>query len=203
MNVAVLASGKGTNFEAIVRAVKKRRLKGVRIKLLISDKKDAFVRKRARKHKVKEMFIDPKRFKSRVLFDREVIRILKREKIGLIVLAGFMRILSPYFVRVFRNRILNIHPALLPSFKGECAIERAYKYGVKVTGVTVHFVDNDIDHGPIILQKAIDIREGEPLKFLERRIHRLEHRLYPEAIEMFIRARLKIRGRKVKFIRKL
>ena len=200
MNIAVLASGNGTNFEAIVRSVEKGKLKNATIKFLISDKKDAFVLNRAEKHKIKSLFIDPKRFKSRILFDKEIVRILKKERIGLVVLAGFMRILSPYFVKAFKNKILNIHPALLPSFKGKSAIKEAYEYGVKVTGVTIHFVDNGVDHGPIIFQKALKIKEKESLDSLEIRIHRLEHRLYPEAIKLFIQRRLKVSGRKVTII---
>jgi len=200
MNIAVLASGNGTNFEAIVSSVEKGKLKNATIKLLISDKKDAFVLKRAEKHKIKSLFIDPKIFESRILFDKEIVRIFRKEKIGLVVLAGFMRILSPYFVKAFKNKILNIHPALLPSFKGKSAIKEAYEYGVKVTGVTIHFVDNGVDHGPIIFQKALKIKEKESLDSLEIRIHRLEHRLYPEAIKLFIQRRLKVSGRKVTII---
>ena len=197
MNIAVLASGNGTNFEAIVRSSRRGKLRGVKVKLLICDRKDAFVYERARKYKIKSLFINPKEFSSRVLFDKEVVRIIREDKVELVVLAGFMRILSPYFVRAFRGRILNIHPALLPSFKGASAIEDAHKYGVKITGVTVHFVDNDVDHGPIILQEALRIKEGESLESLEKRIHRLEHKLYPEAIKLFVHGRLKIKGRKV------
>jgi len=200
MNIAVLASGNGTNFEAVVRSAEKGKLRNAKIKILISDKEKSFVQKRAKKHNIKSVFVDPKRFSSRTLFDKEVVRILRKEKIRLVVLAGFMRILSPYFVKAFKNRILNIHPALLPSFKGESAIKKAYKYGVKVTGVTVHFVDNDVDHGPIIFQEALKIKEGESLESLEKRIHRLEHKLYPEAIKLFIQGCLKVRGRKVAII---
>ncbi|OPX29644.1 MAG: phosphoribosylglycinamide formyltransferase [Candidatus Omnitrophica bacterium 4484_171] len=200
MNIAVLASGNGTNFEAVVRSAEKGKLRNAKIKILISDKEESFVQKRAKKHNIKSVFVDPKGFSSRTLFDKEVVRILRKEKIRLVVLAGFMRILSPYFVKAFKNRILNIHPALLPSFKGESAIKKAYKYGVKVTGVTVHFVDNDVDHGPIIFQEALKIKEGESPESLEKRIHRLEHKLYPEAIKLFIQGRLKVRGRKVAII---
>jgi len=196
MNIAVLASGRGTNFEAIAKAVKKGFIRA-KLKLLITDKENAGVRERAKKFAVKDIFIDPKNFKTRKGFDREVVRILKKEKINLVVLAGFMRIITPYFVKAFKNRILNIHPAILPSFKGVGAIERAYNYGVKVTGVTVHLVDEGVDTGPIILQEALKIREKESLQSLEERIHKLEHRLYPLAVKLFLERRLKIKGRKV------
>ena len=195
-NIAVLASGRGTNFEAIAKAVKRGFIRA-KLKLLITDKENAGVRERAKKFAVKDIFIDPRNFKSRQDFDREVVRILKKEKINLVVLAGFMRIITPYFVKAFKNRILNIHPAILPSFKGVGAIERAYNYGVKVTGITVHFVDEGVDTGPIILQEALKIREKESLQSLEERIHKLEHRLYPLAVKLFSEKRLKIKGRKV------
>jgi phosphoribosylglycinamide formyltransferase-1 len=200
MNIAILASGSGTNFEAIVKAVKRGRIRGVKVKLLITDKKDAYVRVRAKRFKVRDIFVNPQIFESREDFDRELVRILKREKIQLVVLAGFMRILSPYFVRSFKNRILNIHPAILPAFRGTHAIERAYKYGVKLTGVTVHFLDEKVDHGPIILQGAVKVKTGESLEDLEARIHRLEHKLYPEAIRLFAKRRLRIKGRKVQIL---
>jgi len=197
MNIAVLASGNGSNFEAIAKAVKSRYLKA-KVKLLITDKQKAFVRKRARKFKIKDIFINPKDYSLRVNFDKELVKILQKERIDLIVLAGYMRILSPYFVKRYKNRILNIHPALLPSFKGEQAIERAFAYGCKITGVSVHFVDEKVDHGPIILQDAVVITKGLGLKELERKIHCLEHKLYPLAIKLFVEGRLKVSGRHVK-----
>ncbi|MCD6583630.1 MAG: phosphoribosylglycinamide formyltransferase [Candidatus Omnitrophica bacterium] len=200
MNIAILASGRGSNFQAIVRAVKERKIREAKVKLLITDKEDAYVRIRAKRLGVKDIFVDPKKFKTRQDFDREIVKILNKERIELVVLAGFMRILTPYFVRKFKNRVLNIHPALLPAFKGTDVIQRAYNYGVKVTGVTIHFVDEKVDHGPIVMQKALEIKEGESLEELEERIHRLEHKMYPEVISLFIKGKLKIRGRHVKII---
>jgi phosphoribosylglycinamide formyltransferase-1 len=115
----------------------------------------------------------------------------------LIILAGFMRLLSPGFVALYRNKIINIHPAILPSFKGIDSIKKAYEYGCKVAGVTVHFVDEKTDHGPIILQEAVKIKTGMSLSGLERRIHRLEHKLYPLAVKLFVEGELKVRGRRV------
>jgi len=199
MNIAVLASGTGTNFEALCRVAKRGDIKG-KIKLLITNVKTSYVRKRAEEYNVPWFFVDPKQFKSRESFDKEIVRILKKEKVELVILAGFMRIITPSFVKAFKNRILNIHPALLPSFKGTDAINRAYKYGVKVTGVTVHFVDDRIDHGPVVFQKAVEIRENESVKDLEERIHRVEHILYPKAVSLFSQGKLLVKGRKV-FIR--
>lgn len=191
MNIAVLASGKGTNFEAIAKAVKRGYLKA-NLKLLLTDIKSAYVRTRAKRFGVPDIFINPKEFGSRLEFDKELARILRQEKINLVVLAGFMRILSPYFVEQFKNKILNIHPALLPAFRGEKAIERAFYSGVKITGVTVHFVDEKVDHGPIILQEALRINRSKGLKCLERKIHRLEHKLYPLAIKLVIEKKVKM-----------
>ena len=125
-------------------------------------------------------------------------KILRNEKIDLIVLAGYMRVLSSYFVKSFENKILNIHPAILPAFGGVDAIKRAYDYGCKLTGVTVHFVDEQVDHGPIILQAPIEIKKDMSLNKLEEEIHKLEHKLYPLAIKLFVNKRLKLRGRHVK-----
>jgi len=200
MNIAILASGKGTNFEAIVRAVKKGDIRNVQVKLLVTDREEAFVRKRARRLKIKEVFIDPSNFSFREDFEKALVRVLVREKVELVVLAGFMRILSSYFIKKFKNRILNIHPSLLPAFKGVNAIERACKYGVKITGVTVHFVDEKVDHGPIILQGAVKVKPGESPEDVEKKIHKLEHKLYPQAIKLLVEKRLKIKGRCVEII---
>ncbi|MFA5008851.1 MAG: phosphoribosylglycinamide formyltransferase [Candidatus Omnitrophota bacterium] len=196
MNIAILASGNGSNFEAIVKAAKRGYIKAS-INILITDKASAFVRQRAKRNKIKDLFIDPSKFKSRAEFDREVIKILKKEKIDLVVLAGFMRILSPEFVKMFKNKILNIHPAILPAFRGERAIGRALKYGCKITGVTVHFLDEKVDNGPVVLQKALEIKNGETLENLEKRIHKLEHKFYPLAVKLFTQGRLKIKNRNV------
>jgi phosphoribosylglycinamide formyltransferase-1 len=133
--------------------------------------------------------VDPKKFSSRVLMDKAIVSELKSFGVDFIVLAGYMRILSPYFVKTFRNKILNIHPALLPSFKGAHAIKDAFQAGVSSTGVTVHLVDDKVDHGPIIAQEALQIKRGDTLKTLEARIHKLEHKMYPKVIDLFARGK--------------
>lgn len=200
MNIAVFASGFGSNFQAIADAIKKGKIKKAKLKLLVTDRENSFARVRAKKMGIKDVFIDPGLFKKREEHEREIAKILKREEIELIVLAGYMRVLTGYLVKKYRNRILNIHPALLPAFKGVSGIEDAFKYGVKVTGVTVHFVDERVDHGPIILQEPVKIRDKDSLKSLEERIHKVEHTLYPEAIKLFVEGRLKIKGRKVEIL---
>jgi phosphoribosylglycinamide formyltransferase 1 len=199
VNIAVMASGEGTNLQAIIKAVREGEIKA-NLKLVIGDVKDAYCLKRAQEAKIRTVFIDPERLKDRESFDKEVIKYLKEERIDLVVLAGFMRILSPYMIKKYRNKILNIHPALLPSFKGKQAIREAYHYGVKVTGITVHFVNEEPDAGPVILQEAVEVRDDDTLESLEEKIHNIEHRLYPEAIRLFCENKLKIAGRKVKIL---
>ena len=199
MNFAVFASGRGSNLQAIIKAVKKGKIKA-NLALVLSDNKGAYALKRAKRAKIKTAVIDPKPFKSREEYDAEVIKVLEQEKIDLIVLAGFMRIISSVLIGHYQNKILNIHPALLPSFKGTHGIDEAFNYGVKVTGVTVHFIDDKMDHGPIILQGAVKIEENDTLETLETKIHKLEHKLYPEAIRLFVEGKIKVEGRKVKII---
>lgn len=196
MKIAVFASGRGTNLAAIIK-VKDKGLLNIDIVLVISDNKKALALKRAQRAGIKAVFIDPARFSAREEFEQEMIKALEQETVDLIVLAGFMRILSPGFVSRFANKIINIHPALLPSFKGAHAIKDAFDYGVKVTGVTVHFVDENMDHGPIIIQKALTLDKDETPESLEAKIHKIEHKIYPEAIGLFVQGRLKIEGRKV------
>ena len=156
MVFAVLASGNGSNLQAIINAAKKGKIKGT-LKVVISDKADAKALARARKAGVKKvLFVNPKDFLSREDYDDELVAILKKEKVGLVVLAGFMRILSPVFIKAFRNKVINVHPALLPAFKGAHAVKDALAYGVKATGVTVHFVVEQVDHGAIIAQGAVE-----------------------------------------------
>jgi len=198
-NLAVFASGRGTNFSAILRAIKKGKIKA-NLSLLICDNYQAGVIKRAKRADVKTVLVLRENFKSNKEFEEEIIKHLEGHKIDVIVLAGFMRLLSSDFVKRYYGKILNIHPALLPSFKGTYAIKDAFDYGVKVTGVTVHFVDEKMDHGPIILQEPVRIKEDDTLETLEKKIHRIEHQIYPEAIKLFIEGRLRIRERKVEII---
>ncbi len=199
MNIAVFASGRGTNLQAILNAIKKNKLKA-NLSLVLSDNKTALALKRAKRAGIKTVFLDPKLFPAREDFDREALKYLEEAKVDLVVLAGFMRIVSPVLTARFPDRIINIHPALLPSFKGTQAIKDAFLYGVKVTGVTVHFVDEKLDHGAIILQAALKIKDTDTLESLEARIHKLEHKLYPEAIRLIVENRLKISQRSVKIV---
>ncbi|MCX5695719.1 MAG: phosphoribosylglycinamide formyltransferase [Candidatus Omnitrophica bacterium] len=195
-NIAVFASGRGTNFKAIAQAIKRGKLK-VNLALLVCDNPKAAVLDKAKKLGVKACLIQREGFAQKKDFEDEIIKHLKNNKVELVVMAGFMRMLSPHFVAAYKNRIINIHPALLPSFKGSRAIKDAFDYGAKVSGVTVHFVDEAMDHGPIILQEEVALGESSTLKALEEKIHKVEHKLYPQAIKLITQGRVKLRGRRV------
>ena len=196
MNIAVFCSGSGTNLQAIVEAHKRGRIKAD-LKLVVSDAPDCFALTRAKKAGIKTLVVERKNFKSKDDFEGEILKSLKKEKIELIVLAGYMRMLSPDFVTAYKNKILNIHPALLPSFKGTHGIKDAFECGVKVTGPTVHFVTADMDAGPIILQSPVMAKENDTEETLADAIHREEHKIYPEAIRLFVEGKLRIEGKKV------
>lgn len=194
--LGVLISGSGTNLENIAVKIEEGRIPA-RIAVVISDRENAYGLVRARNHGLQAVFVDSQSFPDRVSYDRELIRILCENRVDLVVLAGYMRLVGPEFVEAFRNRILNIHPALLPSFPGTSGVADALAYGVKVTGVTVHFVDEGLDTGPIILQEAVPVLQGDDIESLHQRIHEVEYRLYPEAIRLFCQGRLKVDGRRV------
>ena len=196
MNIAVFASGRGTNFAAILKAVGAGQIKAD-LALLVSDNPGAQAIARAKKAGIKVALIKREDFASKKEFEAGMISALKENKIDLIVLAGFMRLFSAEFVRSYKGRIMNIHPSLLPAFKGTRGIKDAFDYGVKITGVSVHFVDEKLDHGPIILQAAVALTNSDTAATLAEKIHKLEHKLYPQAIKLFVEGKLKIKGRKV------
>ena len=197
MNIAVFCSGYGSNFQAIVDA-SKTRLFDASITIMVCDDKKAFALERAKKENIKTLLALRENFKTREDFENKIINQLEKDNIELICLAGFMRVLSREFVKRYKNRILNIHPALLPSFKGAEGIKDAFDHGVKVTGVTVHFATEELDSGPIILQEAVRIEEDDTQEALEQKIHAVEHKLYPEAIRLVAEGRLEVAGRKAK-----
>jgi phosphoribosylglycinamide formyltransferase-1 len=199
MNIAVFASGRGTNFSAIIRAVKKGTIKA-NLSLLVCDNPQAGAIARAKRAGVKVALVKREDFSTKEDFEAKIIQHLKEEKIDLIALAGFMRIIGSGILSEYKGSIINIHPALLPSFKGAQGIKEAFDYGVKITGVTVHFVDEKMDHGPIILQAALKLEEADTLESVEEKIHNIEHKLYPEAIRLFVEEKLRTEGRKVKIL---
>jgi phosphoribosylglycinamide formyltransferase-1 len=199
MNIAVLCSGSGTNLQAIIDAVKDGRI-GARIALVVSDRKDALALERARKAGIETVVVDRKDYKTRRDLDMRVVSELKKRDVGLVVLAGYMRLLSPEFIKEYRDRIMNIHPALLPSFKGTHGIKDALEHGARVTGATVHFVEEKLDDGPIVLQAAVEVRPDDTEETLLERVHKEEHRIYPEAIRLFVEGKLRVEGRRVRII---
>ena len=196
MNFAVFASGNGGNLQAIIGAVRAKKIRA-HLKLVVSDKANAYALVRARKAGIPTLCLDPKDFADREVFDRAVLERLKEQGIDLVVLAGYMRLFSGHFIRQYADRIINIHPALLPAFKGAHGIRDAFAYGVKVTGATVHFVVEEMDAGAIILQEAVAVGPKDTEASLARKIHRVEHKIYPKAIDLFARGKLKLSGRKV------
>jgi len=194
----VLCSGQGTNLQAILNAARSGRLRA-HVAIVVSDRADAAALRRARRAGVPARFVNPTQYPTRGRYEDALIRLLRQHRVQLVCLAGFMRILSPGFVRRFRHRILNIHPALLPAFPGAHAVQDALAWGAKVTGVTIHVVDEKVDHGPIVLQEAVAIRRGETASSLLARIHRVEHRLYPKAIGLMLAGRVRIIGRRTNY----
>ncbi len=193
MRVAVFASGSGTNLQAIIDAD----IQTIEIAVVFTNNPDAYAIERAKKHNIQVEIIDHKNYKTREEYEKHIIKVLGPYKLNLIVLAGFMRILSTVFVRAYKNKIVNIHPALLPSFPGINAGRRALEYGVKYTGVTVHFVDEGVDTGPIILQSVVEIKDEDTEDTLLEKIHEVEHRIYPKAIELISSGEIEVIGRRV------
>jgi phosphoribosylglycinamide formyltransferase 1 len=195
-NIGILLSGRGSNFVAIADNIDAGRIPGVRIAVVISNRPDAPGIEAARQRGLDARVI-PSKGKQREEHDREVVAVLKEKKVELVCLAGYMRLLSGWFVQQFPNRVLNIHPALLPSFPGLEAQKQAFEYGVKVSGCTVHFVDEQLDHGAIIVQKAVPVYDTDDEHALADRILEQEHIAYSEAIRIVLEGNYEIAGRRV------
>lgn len=196
--LGVLISGRGTNLQAIIDAIASGGL-DARIAVVVSNRPDAPGLARAQAAGIETLVIDHRdtaRFPTREAYDREVVRALKARGVELVCLAGFMRLLSPEFIRAYPNRILNIHPSLLPAFPGLDAQRRAWEHGVKVTGATVHLVTEELDAGPIVVQEAVPVHEDDTPETLAARILTVEHRLYPEAIRVVLDGRWRLEGRR-------
>jgi phosphoribosylglycinamide formyltransferase-1 len=195
-NLGILLSGRGSNFEAIANNVAAGKIPGTRIAVVISNKPDADGLTTAKKLGLTALAI-PSKGLAREEHDRAVVAALKEHKVDLICLAGYMRLLSPWFVQQFPRRILNIHPSLLPAFPGLEAQEQAFAYGVKVSGCTVHFVDEELDHGPIIVQKEVTVLDSDDEHTLAARILEQEHIAYSEAIRIVLEGRYEVVGRRL------
>jgi phosphoribosylglycinamide formyltransferase-1 len=191
-----LLSGRGSNFEALAESVAAGRIPNAEIAIVISNREGAPGIARAKARGIATQVI-PSKGLEREAYDRQVAAVLSEHKVDLICLAGYMRLLSPYFVAAFSNRILNIHPSLLPSFPGLESQRQALEYGVKLAGCTVHFVDENLDAGPIVLQTAVPVNDDDTEASLSERILREEHRIYTEAVKIVLEGRYKIVGRRV------
>jgi phosphoribosylglycinamide formyltransferase-1 len=194
--IAVLISGRGSNMKSIVVA-SKRGVIAADVAVVLSNRTNAEGLEFARSENIETVILPHKAYPEREDYDRKVVEILKERQIDLVCLAGFMRLLSSVFVQAFPNRIMNIHPALLPSFPGLHAQKQAAEYGVKISGCTVHFVDEGLDSGPIILQKTIEVKTNDTEESLSERLLPIEHSTYVEAVRLFFQQRLRVEGRKV------
>lgn len=197
LKLGVLISGNGSNLQSIIDNIEKGTLRAV-IKIVISNNPDAYGITRAKKHGIPVVVLKNGDFKNKEGFDSELINTLKKHDVELVTLAGFMRIISPRFLQAFPGRVMNIHPALLPSFPGLHGQKQAVDYGVKVSGCTVHFVDEGVDTGPIIIQSAVPVRDDDTEDTLAVRILKEEHSIYPRAIQLFADGKLEVYGRKVR-----
>lgn len=194
--IAVFLSGRGSNFIAIHDSVKKGKING-EISLVFSNKKEAPGLVHAKKHGLNTLYLDPKKFASKEDYDSKIAEEIKRIDIDLICLAGYMKILTPVFCNQFENRIMNIHPALLPSFPGLHVQRKAIEWGVRYSGATVHFVTADVDMGPIILQAVVPVLQDDTEESLSERILKEEHKIYPESVRLYFEGKLVVKGRKV------
>lgn len=195
IRIGVLASGKGTDLQSLIDASEAKMI-NAHVVVVISDNQDAYALKRAENHGINAYFVNPKG-KTKADHEKEINRLLSEYAVDLLVGAGFMRMLSPRFVKKWYGKLINIHPALLPSFKGTNGQGDALKYGVKISGCTTHFIDEKMDHGPIILQAAVPIYQDDDREKLASRILEVEHQILPRTIQLYAEGRLRIKGRKV------
>ena len=196
IKLGILCSGRGTDLQSIIDAIANKQL-NAEIAIVLTDKNNVMALERAEKAGIKNLCIDRKTFDNKADFEAALLKELKNAKVDLVILAGFMRILSPSFVHEYKERIMNIHPSLLPSFPGAHAHRDVLAYGVKVSGCTVHFVDEGTDSGPIIMQAAVEVKDDDTEETLAARVLEQEHIIYPKAIQLYIEGKLKIVGRKV------
>jgi len=197
VNIGVLVSGSGTNLQSIIDNSEKGLL-DADIKVVISNNPDAYALERSKKHHIPTVVIEQKNFKSREDFDRKMIEVLKSYSIELVVMAGFMRVLSSVFLEAFPMKVINIHPAILPSFQGLHGQQKAFDYGVKFSGCSVHFADDGVDTGPIIIQAVVPVYDDDTEESLSQRILKEEHKIFSQAIQFYAEGKLEIVGRKVR-----
>lgn len=204
IKIAVFVSGGGTNLQAVIDHIEERKISGT-IEVVISSNEDAYGLVRAKKHNIKGITIGKSNYPNVEERENRVIEVLEEKEIDLIVLAGYLSILGKKVVERYRNRVINVHPALIPSFcgkgfHGEKVHQAVLDYGVKITGATVHFVDEGTDTGPIILQRTVEVLDGDDVEILGKKVLAVEHELLPKAVALFAQGRLKVEGRKVRII---
>ena len=197
MKIAVLVSGSGTNLQTLIEKLHQDEASGIEIAVVISDRQKAYALTRAERANIPAHVVKTRDFENRLDFDAEISRLIEHHAAELVVLAGFMKLFQPPFVRKYKNRIINVHPTLLPAFPGAHPVADTLAYGVKFTGVTVHFVDEGVDTGPIIAQSVVPVLDTDDEECLHNRIQVEEHRLYPQVIKWYAQGRLKVEGRKV------
>jgi phosphoribosylglycinamide formyltransferase-1 len=201
LRLGVLASGRGSNLQAVIDAIESGIVQA-RVAVVISNKEDAQALERARTHGVTDVYLDPRPYAGmmdkREAYDREVLDILRKHEVDLVLLAGYMKIVTPVLIDAYRNRMMNIHPSLLPSFPGLDAQKQTLEWGAKVTGCTVHFVTEGVDEGPIILQATVPVLEADSPETLAARILVEEHIIYPRAVQLYADGRLHVEGRRVR-----
>ncbi len=197
MKIAVLVSGSGTNLQTLIEQLHQDATIGIEIAVVISDREKAYALTRAKRAGIPTHVVKTRDFENRVDFDAEISRLIEHYTVELVVLAGFMKLFQPPFVRKYKNRIINVHPTLLPAFPGAHPVADTLTYGVKFTGVTVHFVDEGVDTGTIIAQSVVPVLDTDDEESLHNRIQVEEHKLYPQVIKWYAEGKLKVRGRKV------
>ncbi len=196
LTLGVLASGRGSNFQSIINSIESGSL-SAKIAVLVTDKSDAYAIERAKKHGIEALITKPKDFPDKNAYYSHIAEELKKRGVGLVILAGFMRVIGKALVEQYRNKIMNIHPALLPSFPGLHGHKDAIDYGVKISGCTVHFVDEGVDTGPIIIQAAVPAYHDDTEDTLSERILKYEHKIFPYAIKLYSEGKISVEGRKV------
>ena len=196
-NIAVLVSGRGSNLQSIIDNIENGTIPHASVKVVISDVDGTYALERAQQHGIEAVFVDPNKYDNKTSFENEILRILAAHDIELVLLAGYMRVVGANLLETFKGRIINIHPALLPSFPGLHGQQQAFDHGVKVSGCTVHFVDEGVDTGPIIIQRCVPVLEDDTADVLADRILEQEHKIFPEAVRLFVQGKLIIKGRKV------
>lgn len=203
VRLGILASGRGSNLQAVIDAIEGGSL-SARVAVVISNKRDAQALERARRHGAPDVFVDPKPFAGRPDgredYDHALLAVLHKHDVELVLLAGYMKIVTPVLINAYPDRMMNIHPSLLPSFPGLDVQQKALDWGVKVAGCTVHFVTDKVDEGPIIMQAAVPVLDGDTAETLSARILAQEHRIYPKAVQLFAEGRLAVEGRRVRIL---